>query len=550
MLGQLDLDRHIEKEEYRRRLPALQARLYAMEQALLGTRVPVVIVVEGWAGTSKIGAIGVLMRRLDPRGLRVHSITPPRTSETHYPWLHRFWLKTPSYGQIAIFDRSWYREVLAAGTRKRIDATAWHERCEDILSFERQLADDGAVIVKFWLHIAKKEQERRFRKLESDPLTAWQVTEEDRWQQRHYNRVRRAAEDLLAHTDRPHAPWIALPATDGRYAQLAMIETVVHALGRKLGLDPEEQDQAPESLIDEGGMAMRRRLDLLGGLSTGPSATPSASSSLTPAPTPAVAPAPAAALATVEPVPEPDRAPGILSRVDLSPRIDAAIYTRQLTELQAKLHLLGFQVYQRKRPVVLVFEGWDAAGKGGAIHRITAEIDPRSYVVHPIAAPSGDDKTRHYLYRFWRRLPAAGQIAIFDRSWYGRVLVERVEGFARPDEWRRAYAEINEFERQLAASGAIVCKFWLHISPDEQLRRFEERQTSLFTSWKLTAEDWRNREKWPLYEQAADDMLLRTSTPAAPWTIVEANDKRFGRIKALRTVVRRLEDELGAVTLR
>jgi polyphosphate kinase 2 (PPK2 family) len=211
--------------------------------------------------------------------------------------------------------------------------------------------------------------------------------------------------------------------------------------------------------------------------------------------------------------------------------------------------VLGLELYRQQRPALLVFEGWDAAGKGGAIQRLTAELDPRGYIVHAIAAPAGEDKARHYLYRFWRRLPPRGQLAIFDRSWYGRVLVERVEGFARPDEWRRAYGEINEFERQLVDFGTIICKFWLHLSPEEQLRRFEARQNVPYKAWKLTDEDWRNREKWPQYEEAVDEMLLRTSTPAAPWTIVESEDKRYGRVKVLRTVVQRLESELGKVSL-
>jgi polyphosphate kinase 2 (PPK2 family) len=206
-------------------------------------------------------------------------------------------------------------------------------------------------------------------------------------------------------------------------------------------------------------------------------------------------------------------------------------------------------VYLQQRPVVLVFEGWDASGKGGAVQRITAQLDPRGYVVHAIAAPAGDDKSHHYLYRFWRRLPPRGQIDIFDRSWYGRVLVERVEGFARSDEWQRAYAEINEFERQLVDFGTVMLKFWMHISPDEQLRRFEARQSVPYKAWKLTDEDWRNRDKWPDYQRAADDMIVRTSTPSAPWTVVEGEDKRFARIKVLETVVRRLEHELGKVKL-
>jgi polyphosphate kinase 2 (PPK2 family) len=567
MLDQIDLDRRISKEEYRQRLPTLQARLNAFEQLLLEVRVPVVLVFEGWAGTSKIGAIGVLMRRLDPRGLRVHSITPARTSESQYPWLHRFWLKTPSYGQIAIFDRSWYREVLAARTQGSLDEAAWRERCEDIVSFERQLADDGAVTVKFWLHISRKEQRRRFRRLEAHRVTRWQVTDEDHWQQKHFKRVQAAVEDLLTRTDAPYAPWIVLPATDQRYAQIAMLETVIDALSRRLGLPPETQLATNES-DDDSGSAFRRQIDLLHGAAGISALPPTMPGSLAPDdpaevdlppqgtnpafPVPAVgalSPIATARPAPIAALPLRHASPGILARVDLAQRIEPEDYDRVLARLQAKLHLLGFQVYLHKRPVIVVFEGWDAAGKGGAIHRVTAEIDPRSYVVHPIAAPAGDDKAHHYLYRFWRRLPPRGQIAIFDRSWYGRVLVERVEGLARADEWQRAYAEINEFERQLVAFGTVVCKFWLQISPEEQLRRFEERQTSPFKGWKLTDEDWRNRAKWPLYEAAADEMLLRTATPAAPWTIVESEDKRFGRVKILRTVVSKLEDALGKVSL-
>ena len=234
----------------------------------------------------------------------------------------------------------------------------------------------------------------------------------------------------------------------------------------------------------------------------------------------------------------------MLESVDLNQRLDRDVYEKQLDRLQNQLHLLGYQVYVQKRPVVAVFEGWDAAGKGGAIKRLTERLDPRGYVVWPIAAPQGDDKTRHYLYRFWRRLPEAGQIAMFDRSWYGRVMVERVEGFCSEAEWKRAYSEINQFERQILDFGGVIFKFWLHISQQEQLRRFKEREQTNYKAWKLTDEDWRNRGKWEDYEQAVDDMLIKTSTHRAPWTIVEANDKLFARIKVLKTVVDKLKNEL------
>lgn len=235
----------------------------------------------------------------------------------------------------------------------------------------------------------------------------------------------------------------------------------------------------------------------------------------------------------------------MLDTVDLTLSLDRAAYVRELTRRQIQLRELGYQVYQRKRPVILVFEGWDAAGKGGAIKRITEKLDPRGYVVYPISAPQGEDKTRHYLFRFWRRLPERGQIAIFDRSWYGRVLVERVEGFAKEDEWKRAYKEINSFERQLRDFGAVVLKFWIHISREEQLRRFEERQTIGYKEWKLTDEDWRNRDKWGLYEEAVEEMLVRTSTRTVPWCVVEGNDKYYARAKVLSRLVETLSQELG-----
>ena len=234
----------------------------------------------------------------------------------------------------------------------------------------------------------------------------------------------------------------------------------------------------------------------------------------------------------------------MLGTVDMTLTLDNADYKARLISNQVALSQLGYQVYVQQRPVVILFEGWDAAGKGGAIKRITEKLDPRGYVVHPIAAPQGDDKTHHYLWRFWRRLPEAGQIAIFDRSWYGRVMVERVEGFCNEAAWKRAYREINQFESQLVDFGAILFKFWLNITKDEQLRRFEDRSSDKLRSWKLTAEDWRNREKWDVYETAVNEMLLKTSTLHAPWTIVEGNDKRYARVKVLNTIVERLSKEL------
>ena len=239
----------------------------------------------------------------------------------------------------------------------------------------------------------------------------------------------------------------------------------------------------------------------------------------------------------------------MLEMVDLDKSLTREEYIQDLIRYQLQFRALAYQLYVQKRPMVIVYEGWDAGGKGGNIKRLTEKLDPRGYEVYPIAAPAGEDKTHHYLWRFWRRLkpPDEKQILIFDRSWYGRVMVERLEGFCTEDEWKRAFREINEFERQLVDFGTILVKFWIHISKDEQLRRFEGRKETPYKSWKLTDEDWRNREKWDQYEEAINDMLLKTSTLTAPWTIVEGNCKWYARVKALMTCVNALTDELDYV---
>ncbi len=495
----------------------LQERLLALEQAVIAADTPVAVVFEGWAGTDKVRMLAALTRRLDPRGTRVYPISPPRTSETRFPWLFRFWLKTPRYGQLALYDRSWYREVLAERVADP-DGALWQQRCSDINAFEQQLLDDGGLLIKFWLDLSRDEQARRFKKLLADPLTSHRVTDDDLRQQRHYKKFSQAVDDLLARTHTTRAPWHRINAAAKRQARTQVLTTVIDRIESHLSLS----DVPPSASVDDSSEALRRQRVLV---QTRGFAAPSRP-----------------ALAALPAIPA---VPAVLRHVRLDLRLADDVYDRELKQLQARIYQLGLDVYRAARPVVMVFEGWDAAGKGGAIQRMTAELDPRSYVVHAIAAPTGEDSARHYLYRFWRRLPMQGQIAIFDRSWYGRVLVERVEGFARPDEWRRAYDEINVFEHQLTAFGTILLKFWLHLSPEEQLRRFDARRTVPYKAWKLTDEDWRNREKWPHYEAAADEMLSRTGPGHAPWCIVEAEDKRFARIKVLRTVVERLEQELG-----
>jgi polyphosphate:AMP phosphotransferase len=361
-----------------------------------------------------------------------------------------------------------------------------------INAFERQLADDGAAICKFWIHLSKKELKSRLKKAANDELEAWRVRAEDWQQANQYQQYATFAEEMLTGTSTGPAPWTLVEGDCQRWARVKvltkMATTLLEALDRRHALLPPPVLPAQERL---------------------------------------------------EPT-EPD----FLAQVDLSQSLSKDEYKTQLREEQVELRKLQLSIHKHQVPVLVLFEGWDAAGKGGAIKRLTDVLDPRSYVVQPFAAPSDEEKARHYLWRFWRKLPTAGTISIFDRSWYGRVLVERVEGFATEAEWRRAYQEINEFEEQLTSAGCVLVKFWLHISPEEQLRRFEERQNNPFKQHKLTAEDWRNREKWPLYNVAVNQMIQRTSTPAAPWTVVAGNDKYYARVKVIKTVTQAIENQL------
>ncbi len=495
MLEKVDLTLSVPKAEYRRRIEPLQNRLYDLVHAAFRRGVAAAIVFEGWAAAGKGSTIGLLTERLDPRGVRVVPVAPPRTFESRYPWLWRYWQRIPAYGQTVIYDTSWYRRVLIGRVGRLVKKRIWQAAYQDIVEFEQKLAAEGTLLLKFWLHVDRREQARRFRKLLGSKLTAWQVTDEDRAQHKAYPKYLAAVEEMLVRTDFPHAPWVIVEATNRYHTRLRVFEEVIRAFETRL------REEIPH--------ARARRA------------------------------APAA-----PPKRQRTRGALVFDRLDLRQRLKRDAYSRELKLLQNRLHYLGWEVYQAKRPVAVVFEGPDAAGKGGAIKRLTQRLDPRGYVVWPIGAPHGDDRERHWLYRFWRRLPEDGQIAIFDRSWYGRVLVERVEGFCTDAAWMRAFAEINQFERQLLDHGTVVVKIWMHISKEEQLRRFREREKTHYKSWKLTAEDWRNRGRWADHLHAADEMILKTSTHRAPWTIVEANDKLFARVKVLRAVEQAVRSSL------
>jgi len=493
MLELLDLEKQIPKETYEQVYAELEARLGASQRAARAAGVPVVILFEGWDAAGKGKVINRLVQALDPRGFKVQVIGEPTETDRYYPWMWRFWNVLPGAGEMVILDHSWYRRVLHERMEDP-DAGEWRAAMDDIRDFERQLTDGGAVLVKLWLHISRQEQKKRFEELEGNPAMAWRVGKQEWKQNKKYDAWLEAAEEMLARTNTANAPWTLVEATYERYVRVRVLETVLRAIQGEL----DRRSAAPP-----------------------PERKPMA-----------------------EPAPWPPPEKTILDRVDLGLSLSRDEYKPGLAKLQERLLNLEYRLHQARIPAVVVYEGWDAAGKGGNIRRLTQGLDPRGYEVIPISAPTTEELAHHYLWRFWRRVPKAGHIAIFDRSWYGRVLVERVEGFCTEAEWKRAFEEINEFERQLAEFGTVIVKFWLQIDRQEQLRRFQDRQETPSKQWKITPDDWRNREKWKQYEQCVVEMLERTSTTCAPWTILEANCKLHARTKALRTVAEAVERSL------
>jgi len=560
MLDRADLTAEMTKEGFREAREQVSRRLGALQRQAREAQVPVLLVFEGWQTAGLGTVIGRILAALDPRGYKLHTFGAPVDEAALRPPMWRYWVTLPGRGGIGVYDRGWYGEVLRAKKKDRAAV------CGRINVFERQQADEGAVIVKIWLHISKKEQAKRFRKLEKDTALSWRITGQDWRNHERYESWCRVVDEMLEETSTDYAPWTVIPAEDLRYATIAAANTVIAALEgavSKAGGTP-----APQLA---GGTPTPQ---LAGGTPTpqlaGGTPTPQLAGG-TPAPqlaggtpTPQLAggtPAPQLAggtptpqLAGGTPAPQkvghPPRKPGgvpdgqgPLDEVNLDVHVDPSKYQGQLEKLQDKLLEAEHLLYPPRVPVVIVYEGWDASGKGGNIKRLVASLDHRGFEVIPVGPPVGDEKTHHYLWRFWKSLPKGGHITIFDRSWYGRVLVERVEGLATASEWSRAYGEINEFERELTDYGVVLVKFWMHISKEEQLRRFQLRQQTPWKTWKITEEDWRNREKWDAYYAAVSDMLEKTSTPSAPWTIIEGNDKFHARIKAIRTV-------LGAINAR
>ena len=481
----------LEKDAYKAQAETLKTRLRALEQEIKEKKLPVIILFEGWGASGKGSIIGKTINCLDPRSYKVYSTVNASEEESRLPLMHRFWKNIPEKGKLSIFDRSWYQEIVPASIENKLKDEEVLDRMNMANVFERQLTDDGYLIIKFFLQIDRQEQKRRFKKLLDSKDTNWRVSDLDLKRNRNYNQYFVEYDKMLEYTNTDYAPWTVINSSNKYRTICEVFKTIIAAIDDRLLNRPSEIGEEPKRRIPREIFTM----------------------------------------ATKPP----------LSLIKLDKTLSDDIYTEELKKQQKRLSKLHQRLYSSKLPVVICFEGWDAAGKGGTIRRIASALDPRGFEAVPIAAPAPFELNRHYLWRFWQHLPKSGHVVIFDRTWYGRVLVERVEGLTDEKRWRAAYQEINEFENNLFESGVLVLKFWLHIDKDEQLRRFNDRMNTPEKRWKITDEDWRNRDKWDQYELAINDMLQKTSTDFAPWHIIENNDKKFGRIRTLNILNDTLE---------
>lgn len=502
-----ELGQTVPKSEFNQREPLLRQGLLEVQANLsVSSQFPVIILFAGVDGGGKGDTVNVLNEWMDPRWLMTRAYDEPSDEERDRPEYWRFWRDLPPKGRIGLFLSSWYSQPILRRVHDKDNEAVFDDHLDRILAFEKALADDGALILKFWMHLSRDAQKQRLKKLEKDPLTSWRVTPQD-WEHWHiYDRFETAAERAIMRTSTGTAPWTIVEGVDPCFRSLTVGEIIRTEISKHL-----EESSKKDLLLEE--LVVGRTLQ-------------TESEETTVADAPLISPL---------------KGTTILSSLDMSQKLNKADYRKQLKQCQARLNKLHRKALKKRISTILLFEGADAAGKGGSIRRITAALDARHYQVIPIATPTDEERAHHYLWRFWRHLSRAGRINIFDRSWYGRVLVERVEGFASEDEWKRAFSEINEFEEQLTDHGILLLKYWVHITKDEQLERFKAREQIPHKRWKLTDEDWRNREKWDDYNWAVNDIVEHTSTYAAPWILVEGNDKRFARIKVISTFCDRLE---------
>ena len=486
MFETAELGRTLDKAAYEALLPELRTRLLKAQAALEKAGFSVVVLLNGVGGMAE--TTNRLYEWLDARYLVTEAWSPPSEEERERPEFWRYFRWLPPAGRIGVFLGSWYTRPIIERAEGRRGRTRFGRELARIAAFERTLADDGVLFVKLWFHLSKRDQRNRLRALEAKPTTRFRVGKHELSRLGVYDDYRRTSERAVRETSTALAPWLVIEATDARYRDVEAARQLLAALERRLAEPPVARRPEPE---------------------------PPASNPRT-----------------------------VLDTLDQATRVERSVYEHRLPELQARLNRLSGRLERKRRSLILLFEGPDAAGKGGAIRRVIGALDAQQYRVIPVSAPSEEERAHHYLWRFWRQLPRRGRITIYDRSWYGRVLVERVEGLATREEWSRAYREINEFERELVDDGIVLVKFWLHVTSAEQLRRFHDREREPWKQHKISAEDYRNRRHENSYELAANEMIERTSTEYAPFELVAADDKHGARLHVLETVCRRLEEAL------
>lgn len=491
MFEAAEIGHKLGKAEYRREEPKLRKALLDAQYTLLDkASFPVVILVNGVDGAGKGETVNLFNEWMDPRHIHTRAFGAMTDVERERPEMWRFWQALPPKGRIGILFGSWYTDPILNRVMGHDKRAVFERHLERIRHFERMLVAEGALILKLWFHLSKDAQKRRLTKLKSDPKTAWRVTKEDLAHWRQYDEFVTVSAEALRETSTGEAPWHVIEGSDPEYRSLTAGRLLLEALTARLeGSAPPLSPAAPppESAIDGRNL---------------------------------------------------------LNTLDYRRTLARRNYDARLERAQARLNQLTRHKRMRRRALVVVFEGMDAAGKGSAIRRVTRALDARFYRVIPVAAPNDEERAQPYLWRFWRHVPGLAGAVIFDRSWYGRVLVERVEGLCTEPDWMRAYHEINEFEEQLTEAGAIIAKFWLAITQEEQLRRFREREQTPYKNFKITAEDWRNRDRWPAYEQAICDMIERTSTELAPWHLIAANDKHSARVRVIELLCDQIESRL------
>lgn len=520
MFDSAALDHSLGKAEFEKLATQLRVDLLAAQTHLAETKkASILILINGPDGAGKGGVLNRLYEWMNAQNLVTMTYDGQTDEERLRPFGWRYWRDLPPKGRTGIMLGSWYHYPMLQRATGKLSRAGFHDTLEIINRFEAMLVEERVLLLKLWLHMPRKLAAKRLDEAEQGGVWKRPVVREwDRVDTKSEQRkLMEAALDMAQLTSTGRAPWDVVAASDPHYRDIAVGNLLLAKMNAALALH-EPDPSAMKKVAEDSAAALMG--DNNTKLKSGKRAHP---------------PSPVPGLPFIS----------VLSTLDMDAQADAATYAHDLRAVQERVTEAVQSRAFRKRGLVLVFEGNDAAGKGGAIRRVREALDPRQYRVYPTSAPNEEERARPYLWRFWRHIPPLGKIAFFDRSWYGRVLVERVEGFCRPEDWTRAYGEINDFEQTLSSFGLIVVKYWLAISEEEQIRRFQEREDTAYKNYKITAEDWRNRAKWPLYEVAMNDMVDRTSTLDAPWTLVAANHKRHARLAVLDNLAARLEAELG-----